>query len=105
MVYGLKQTVVSKIQQVLADHPDVQKAILYGSRAMGNYKPGSDIDLILEGTALTIKQLNIIENELDDLLLPYELDVSIYHQIDNPDLLEHVARVGVVFYTNKEIVC
>jgi len=99
MVYGLKQTVVNKIQQVLADHPDVQKAILYGSRAMGNYKPGSDIDLILEGTALTLKQLNIIENELDDLLLPYELDVSIYHQIDNPDLLEHVERVGVVFYT------
>jgi predicted nucleotidyltransferase len=66
---------------------------------MGNYKPGSDIDLILEGMALTLKQLNIIENELDDLLLPYELDVSIYHQIDNPDLLEHVERVGVVFYT------
>ena len=102
MIYGLKQTVVNKIQQVLSDHSDVQKAILYGSRAMGSYKPGSDIDLILEGTALTLKQLNNIENELDDLLLPYELDLSIYHQIDNPDLLEHVKRAGVVFYTKPE---
>jgi len=102
VIYGLKQTVVNKIQQVLSGHSDVQKAILYGSRAMGNYKPGSDIDLILEGTALTLKQLNNIENELDDLLLPYELDLSIYHQIDNPDLLEHVKRAGVVFYTKPE---
>ena len=66
---------------------------------MGNYKSGSDIDLTLEGEALTLRQLNAIEIELDDLLLPYELDLSICHQIDNPDLLEHIKRVGVVFFT------
>jgi predicted nucleotidyltransferase len=102
MIYGLKQTVVNKIQQVLSDHSDVQKAILYGSRAMGNYKPGSDIDLTLEGAALTLRQLNTIENELDDLLLPYEFDLSICHQIGNPDLLKHIQRVGVVFYTRAK---
>ena len=83
---------------MLAGHPDVQKAVLYGSRAMGNYKSGSDIDLTLEGEALTLRQLNAIEIELDDLLLPYELDLSICHQIDNPDFLEHIKRVGVFFY-------
>jgi len=98
MIYGLKKAVVKKIQKVLSGYPDVQKAILYGSRAMGNFKPGSDIDLTLEGTALTLRQLNNIENELDDLLLPYEIDLSIHHQIEDPDLLEHVKRVGVVFY-------
>jgi predicted nucleotidyltransferase len=96
---GLKETTVKKIQQVLADYPDVRKAVLYGSRAMENYRPGSDIDLTLEGEALTLKQLNAIEIELDELLLPYEIDLSIKHQIDNPDLLEHIKRVGVVFYT------
>jgi len=99
MIYGLKETVVKKIQQVFSGYPEVHNAILYGSRAIGNYKPGSDIDLTLEGSALTLKQLNAIANELDDLLLPYELDLSIYHQIDNPDLLEHIKRVGVAFYT------
>ena len=102
MIYGLKDTVVKKIQQILSDYPDVHKAILYGSRAIGNYKSGSDIDLTLEGAALTLKQLNAIANELDDLLLPYELDLSIYHQIDNPDLLEHIKRVGVAFYARAE---
>ena len=99
MIYGLKETTVKQIQQVFAGYPDVQKAVLYGSRAVGNYKRGSDIDLTLEGEALTLKQLNAMGIELDDLLLPYEIDLSIYHQIDNPDLLEHIKRVGVVFYT------
>ncbi len=101
MIYGLKKTVVKKIQQVLSGYPDVQKAILYGSRAMGNYKPGSDIDLTLKGAALSLRQLNSIENELDDLLLPYEIDLSIHHQIEDPDLLEHVKRVGVIFYASS----
>jgi len=99
MIYGLKEMVVKQIKQVLSNYPDVQEAVLYGSRAMGNYEPGSDIDLTLKGEALTLKQLNAIEIDLDDLLLPYELDLSICHQIDNPDLLEHIERVGVVFYT------
>ena len=99
MIYGLKETVVKKIQHVLSGYPDVQKAILYGSRAMGNYKSGSDIDLTLEGAGLTLQQLNKIGNELDDLLLPYEIDLSIHHQIENSDLLEHVKRVGVIFFT------
>ena len=102
MIYGLKETVVKKIQKVFSDHPDVQQAVLYGSRAMGNYKPGSDIDLTLKGTALTLRQLNTIETELDDLLLPYEVDLSLCHQIDNPDLLEHIKRVGVGFYTRTK---
>jgi predicted nucleotidyltransferase len=101
MIYGLKKTVVKKIQQVLSGYPDVQKAILYGSRAMGKYKSGSDIDLTLKGARLTLRQLNSIENELDDLLLPYDIDLSIHHQIENPDLLEHVKRAGVIFYARS----
>jgi predicted nucleotidyltransferase len=101
MIYGLKQAVVKKIQQVFSNHPEVQKAILYGSRAMGSYKPGSDIDLTLQGAKLTLKQLNTIEDELDDLLLPYEIDLSVYQQIDDPDLLQHIQRVGVDFYSRE----
>ena len=66
---------------------------------MGNYKSESDIDLTLVGATLTLRQLNSIESELDDLLLPYEIDLSIHHQIENPDLLEHVKSFGVIFYT------
>lgn len=77
---------------------EIEEAILYGSRAKGNHKSGSDIDLSLKGGKLNLKVLNRISLDLDDLFLPYSIDISIYHQIDNPDLIEHIQRVGKVFY-------
>lgn len=76
---------------------------MYGSRAKGSYRPGSDIDLALFGEALNYTQLNRIETEIDDLLLPYTVDLSLYAQIDNVDLQNHIQRVGQVFYQRGEI--
>ncbi|HEY8388843.1 MAG TPA: nucleotidyltransferase domain-containing protein [Parasegetibacter sp.] len=101
MMYGLKSEAISSIGKVLAKYPEVEKAILYGSRAKGNYRSGSDIDLTLMGENLTLTVLHRIENELDDLLLPYKIDLSLFHQIKNPELLDHIQRVGKVFYENS----
>lgn len=98
MHFGLRKEDILKIQQVLSHYPQVEEAILYGSRAKGNYRNGSDIDLSLKGKELTLNQQFSLENELDDLLLPYKMDISIFHQIQNPDLLDHIERVGKVFY-------
>ncbi len=95
---GLPADAVAAIQRVLAGCPAVEQALLYGSRAKGNYRRGSDIDLSLKGDGLTYRDLLRLMDELDDLLLPYMIDLSIYHQIDNPALREHIERVGVVFY-------
>jgi type I restriction enzyme S subunit len=54
---------------------------------------------VLEGKQLNLRQLSNISLKLDDLLLPYKFDISIYHQIDNNDLLEHINRVGVDLYS------
>ncbi len=102
MKYGLKDSDIEKINSVFAKYPEVEKAILYGSRAKGNYCNGSDIDLTLVGSALTLDILFKIETELDDLMLPYKIDLSIIHKIENPDLVEHVERVGKLFYEKKE---
>jgi predicted nucleotidyltransferase len=99
--FGLKQTTIEKINGVFSVHPQVEQVILYGSRAMGNYRNGSDIDLTIKGEAVTLSQLLKIKNELDDLLLPYKNDLSLLHQIADPDLLDHIRRVGVVFYERK----
>ncbi len=101
MPYGLDQKTVAKIRNILARHENIDEAILYGSRAKGNYRPGSDIDLALKGKGLNLEQLNMINNELDDLLLPYTFDISIFHQISNPYLIEHIRRVGKIFYKRK----
>jgi len=77
MRHGLKEQTIEGICGVFARHPLVEKAMLYGSRAMGNFKPGSDIDLALFGESLTSLELGLIDEELDDLLLPYQIDLSI----------------------------
>ena len=96
-LYGLDYSTRQKIKQVLGRHHDIDEVIIYGSRAMGNYRPGSDIDISLKGENLTLHELNQIVQELDELDLPYQMDVSIYHQIDNAELVEHIDRVGVGF--------
>ncbi|WP_254442102.1 nucleotidyltransferase domain-containing protein [Duganella vulcania] len=100
--FGLKASVVHSMGAVFSTHPEVEQAILYGSRAKGNYRRGSDIDLCLTGAGLTMPLLLKIENELDDLLLPYKIDLSIRDRIDNPELLTHIERASVSFYHRKK---
>jgi predicted nucleotidyltransferase len=102
MSYGLKEKHILAINSVFKKHPKIEKAILYGSRAKGNYRNGSDIDLTLIGDDLNLSTLFKIENELDDLLLPHKIDLSIFLKIENTDLTEHINRVGIVFYEQKE---
>jgi len=99
MKFGLKENTIQKICTVLTQYPQVEQAILYGSRAKGNYKNGSDIDLTLYGSAdLTLNVLYKIIDDLDDLLLPYTIDLSIFNDIGDTDVINHVQRAGVKFY-------
>jgi type I restriction enzyme R subunit len=98
--FGLKPEVVSAIRAVLAQFDCIEQAILYGSRAKGDYKHGSDIDLTLTVKEEPPKSLLLhIDNALDDLDLPYSFDLSLLQQISNKNLLEHIKRVGVVFFS------
>lgn len=101
MKYGLNSQAVTRIQTVLSHYPEVEKAVLYGSRAKGNYHPGSDIDLTLLGDTVDQHIVSRIAEELDDLLLPYRIDLSIFRRIRHPELLEHIRRVGVIFYKRE----
>ena len=94
---GLPEKDIGAIQKTLRQFPKITEAILYGSRAKGSYRPGSDIDLTLIGE-LSHQDLLDIEATLDDLLLPYKIDLSLHHQLDNPQLIDHIARVGKSLY-------
>jgi predicted nucleotidyltransferase len=103
--YGLSQSAVQKICAVLSRYPQVEKAILYGSRAKGNNKNGSDIDLTLRGGPdLTLNVVYKIRDDLDDLLLPYTIDLSIFNHIGDPDVIEHIQSEGVTFYQKGEAI-
>jgi predicted nucleotidyltransferase len=105
MKYGLPRSAVQKICAVLSRYPQVEKAILYGSRAKGNYKNGSDIDLTLRGGAdLSLNVIYRILDDLDELLLPYTIDLSIFNDIGDPAVIEHIQRVGVTFYDKSKVI-
>ena len=98
MKFGLKESTIKDIQKVFSAFSEVDEAILYGSRAKGNFKPGSDIDLTLQGKDLNLSVVNKISLKLDDLLLPYTFDLSVYRHIKDSDLIDHIHRVGIPFY-------
>ena len=98
MRYGLSEETIEKICGILAQHPAIEKVILYGSRAKGTFRPGSDIDLSLQGATLTLKELGDIVSEIDDLLLPYTIDLLIFDTLDHVNLRDHIERVGKIFY-------
>lgn len=99
--FGLSDENILKIRNVFAKFAEVEKVIIYGSRAKGNYRYNSDIDLTLVGEQLSLNVQFRIDESLDDLLLPYKIDLSLFNQISNPDLVEHIQRVGVVFYQKE----
>jgi uncharacterized protein len=96
--FGLKKNTIERIKSVFSGHPQIDQVIIYGSRAKGNYRNGSDIDLTIKGEAVTLSELMKIETELDDLLLPYKIDLSLLHKINDAEVIDHIKRVGVVFY-------
>lgn len=98
MKYGLPETTIQKIRGVFACFSEIDKVVLYGSRAKGTYQAGSDIDLTLFGDALTPDLCDRIANALDDLLLPYTIDLSLFDELDHVKLREHILRVGVTIY-------
>ncbi|MBI1838205.1 MAG: nucleotidyltransferase domain-containing protein [Flavobacteriia bacterium] len=101
MKNGLSEDVINRINTIFSNYPQIEKVILYGSRAKGNYRNSSDIDLTIFSKSITIEDLYKIEIELDDLLLPYTIDLSIFSKISNPDLIDHIQRVGKDFYFKK----
>ncbi|GGF39592.1 nucleotidyltransferase family protein [Echinicola rosea] len=98
MKFGLLKEEIASINKIFSEYPAISKVILYGSRAKGNYRPASDIDLTIEAEGFDLSDLFDLENRLDDMLLPYKIDLSIKKHINNQELLDHINRVGKSFY-------
>jgi predicted nucleotidyltransferase len=95
---GLPPKTIQALESVFKQFAAIDRVVLYGSRALGTHKPGSDIDLALFGSEVTPDLIASIAILIDDLLLPYTLDLTAYAYIDNDALREHVDRVGIELY-------
>ncbi len=95
MFCGIDDNDMKRIVEIIGAHQKVIEAILFGSRALGSFEAGSDIDIALKGSELKLNDIIDLKISLDDLLLPYKMDLIIYDRISEPDLIDHINRVGI----------
>ena len=98
---GLKERNRVKIRQVLASHPQVERAVLFGSRATGTYRPGSDVDLALAGDGLTHSDLGVIGAAMEATTVPQIVDLVLWSSTSNQVLADHIRTIGVEFYVRR----
>ena len=96
-MFGIYPESYAKIQEILRSYHSIDEVLIYGSRAKGNYREGSDIDLTLKGSADSNDVSNLI-NDFNDSSLPYLFDISIYDNLTSESLKSHIDRVGKRFY-------
>jgi predicted nucleotidyltransferase len=99
--FGLSKMQLQLILGVINNFEEIEKALIFGSRATEKYKPGSDIDLALIGDKLTSLLINRVSSALDDLPLPFMFDVINYHELNNQLLKKRIDDEGKLLYERK----
>jgi predicted nucleotidyltransferase len=98
---GLKEKYRQTLLSILTANPRVERIVLFGSRAMGTYSPESDIDIVLYGDELTLTDLAELRAEIDKTTVPHRVDLLLARDIEKPELLEHIERHGVEWWSRK----
>ncbi|WP_129409184.1 nucleotidyltransferase family protein [Marinitoga lauensis] len=99
MKFGLNEKELKIIIDFIKQIPEIEEVLIFGSRAMGNYKKGSDVDLAIKGKNLTRDLLLKISYYLnEETFLPYFFDILDYNKIDNQDLKKHIDIYGITIY-------
>lgn len=96
--FGLSSDNINKINLIFNQYPEINEVLIFGSRAKGNYRANSDIDLAIKGTDISLSTLQQIEIKLDELFIPNFIDLVVYEKIENQELKSHINRVGKHFY-------
>lgn len=81
--------------------PGVNEVIIFGSRAKGNFAEGSDIDLAIKGKTVQFDTVLSLMAKVEDLGMLYKIDLQDYHAIVDKDVLDHIHKVGKIFWRRK----
>ena len=98
MIPGIPQADSQKLLELISTHPLVQNVVLYGSRALGRQRAGTDIDLCLDAPSMKLGELLELGAQLDDLLLPLQIDLQLRHLIAHEGLVAHIERAGQLLW-------
>ena len=97
--FGLSRRDMVAIEVVLRSHSDIQKVVIFGSRAKGNFHPGSDIDLAIMNPHVSWSTLARMQDEFKETNLPYFVDLVDFSTLCHEDLKDHIIRVGKEIYS------
>lgn len=97
--FGISKKSYHLILATLGEFPEIEKAVIFGSRAKGNYRKGSDIDIAIFGKEVNLETAMNLSSKLNEVLpIPYRIDAVAPEYINHPDLQDHIARVGIPIY-------
>lgn len=102
MNFGLSEKSMNELIEILSSIPAIEEAVIYGSRARGDYKPASDIDITLKGAGLTMHDVALLDDKLYWSYLPYFFDTSIFSMLTNKELIDNILRDGKVLYKREK---
>lgn len=102
MIFGLKEFELNYIIDTIKKFEEIEKAVIFGSRAKGNFKPGSDVDISIYGEDITFDTISALHSMLEEKgPLPYFFDIVDYTHLKHMKLKEHIDRVGKVVFKKK----
>ena len=102
--FGLKERDMNTIRSLFQSFPEVERVYLFGSRAKGNYRLGSDVDLAIMNKGVNSKTLSQLIGEFEESSLPYNIDLVDFTKLTNQEFIDHINRVGIPFYRQGEMV-
>jgi len=100
---GLSEVQISRIRSVFGSYPNIRHAVLFSSRAMGVHRYGSDIDIAIDSDEITYTDLLHLNTLIDDLNLPFNVDLIHIQRVENADLIDHIHRVGKILYSRDGV--
>ena len=98
--FGLPERTINELIQYFSNKPEIEKVLIFGSRAKGNYKNGSDIDFAIWTNAHD--KITSILGELEDLPTPYRFDIVDFKTLKHQGMIDSITKDGILFYEKSE---
>lgn len=98
LTFGLSAPILDSLRQVFSRFPNIDRVLIYGSRARGDFRPHSDIDMAVLAPTMTPSEFSHLWMALDDLPILFRLDVSLHHDVADPQLKHNMLADGVTLY-------
>lgn len=99
--HGLEISEIEALREIFMRHEPIEKAVLFGSRAKGNHRDGSDVDIALVGASMQFSDIVTLSVVIDELYLPFRVDLVLFNRIKEKALVSHIKRVGKVIFERK----